>query len=268
MKKMTLRFGTTFIRCRNELVDETLIFEGTLKNVTRYCSFSSHIIGSVPTERVAHKSNTKHFTGNHGDDALGGLIANKNDGDNWEVSHAFCLSVSQELRVVPETQYNEPESPNAQYHAHTHQHNVHITTTKTPEYDKKRLMEPLFMAVSSLYGMAVMFVLSIMFLLPKFGVAKSRGVKAASQEEINNFAHIIFRAIEGDDCSDRIVCELGKVAKAFNIHNNRFLKLFRRLFPKAIGWYVNRIEKYSDKNFKCSNITCKGKDNSKGKRYL
>ncbi|KAB0801115.1 hypothetical protein PPYR_05469 [Photinus pyralis] len=179
---------------------------------------------------------------------------------------SFLDGTAAHSHVIPsEPQYVEPDSHNAQYHAHTHQHNVHISTTKSPAYDKKRVMEPLFMALSSFIGMAVMFVLSIIF-LPKFGGTKSRGVKG-SEEEMNNFAHVILQAIEGDDCSDRVVCEFGKVARAFNIHNNRFFKLFRRLSPKKIGWYVNRIEKYSDKNIKCSTIPCKGKNNTKVKRH-
>ncbi|KAK4871621.1 hypothetical protein RN001_015745 [Aquatica leii] len=160
----------------------------------------------------------------------------------------------------------ETDKHNPYYHAHTHQHNVHITTTKSIiDHDKKKAMEPLFMAMSSFIGMAVMFVLSILF-LPKFGNFKSRGVKQESSTELTNIVQIIFKAIEGDDCSERVLCEIGKAAKAFRVHDNRFLKLFRRISPKRIGWYVDRIEKYSNKNFKCATIQCRRKNIAKSKR--
>ncbi|KAF5296886.1 hypothetical protein FQR65_LT10152 [Abscondita terminalis] len=159
----------------------------------------------------------------------------------------------------------DPDNQNALFHAHTHQHNVHITTTKSiVDQDKKKAMEPLFMAVSSFIGMAVMFVLSILF-IPRFGGFKSRGDKQGTAPELTNIVQIIFKAIEGDDCSERVVCEVGKTAKAFNVHDNRFLKLMRRLSPKTIGWYVDRIEKYSKKNFKCATIQCRQKNVSKTK---
>lgn len=104
------------------------------------------------------------------------------------------------------------------------QHNVHIvSTSNSPDNNKKKGMEPLFMAVSSFVGMAVMFVLSILF-LPKFGGLKSRGAKPSSPGEYSSFAQIIFKAIEGDDCSERIACELGKTAKALKVYDNRFVK--------------------------------------------
>lgn len=103
------------------------------------------------------------------------------------------------------------------------QHNVHITSAK--ETEKKKVMEPLFMAVSSFIGMAVMFVLSVLF-LPKFGGLKSRGVKNSTpgSPEMTNLAQVVLKAIEGNDCSERLACEMGKVAKKFNVQDNRFFK--------------------------------------------
>ncbi|KAF5300186.1 hypothetical protein FQA39_LY11220 [Lamprigera yunnana] len=176
-----------------------------------------------------------------------------------DTSHAHEL-------LKPHQHHIETEKPGALYHAHTHQHNVHITTTKSIlDHDKKKGLEPLFMAVSSFIGMAVMFVLSILF-IPKFGWSKSREVKRESSPELTNIIQVVFKAIDGDDCSERVVCEMGKTAKAFNVHNNRFLKLFRRLSPTTIGWYIDRIEKYSNKNIKCAAIQCRRKNIPKPKK--
>lgn len=85
---------------------------------------------------------------------------------------------------------------------------------------KPHKLEPLFMAISGFIGMTVMFVLSAL-ILPKFSALKPRGVKDSGMTGMMN---IIFKAIEGYDCSERFACEFGKTARAFNMHNNRFVK--------------------------------------------
>lgn len=88
--------------------------------------------------------------------------------------------------------------------------------------DKKKAMEPLFMAISGFLGMAAMFVLSVFF-LPKFGILKPRG-KLPENDEMTGIARIALLAIQGDDCSERLACEIGKTANAFNLYDNRFVK--------------------------------------------
>lgn len=87
---------------------------------------------------------------------------------------------------------------------------------------KPKALEPLFMAISGFVGMAVMFVLS-MVVLPKLGVIKSRRVKE-DNPQVASIARIALQAIEGKDCAERLACELGKTARAFNLYDNRFVK--------------------------------------------
>lgn len=89
------------------------------------------------------------------------------------------------------------------------------------EEKKPKPLEPLFMAISGFIGMALMYVVS-MVLLPKLGV-KSRTVKEENAE-VNSMVRIALQAIEGQDCRERIACELGKTARAFNLYDNRFVK--------------------------------------------
>lgn len=84
-------------------------------------------------------------------------------------------------------------------------------------------LEPLFMAISGFIGMAVMFILSVI-VLPKFGVLKSRGGKQQFGPETYSITGIVLRAIEGRHCRERIACEIGKTADAYNLYNNRFVK--------------------------------------------
>ncbi|GJQ67464.1 hypothetical protein Trydic_g5121 [Trypoxylus dichotomus] len=148
--------------------------------------------------------------------------------------------------------------PQHQYHTHTHQHNIHILDPKPPEPTKKpHKLEPLFMAISGFIGMTIMFVLSAL-ILPKFSVLKPRGVKDNS--EMTSMINVIFKAIEGYDCSERFACEFGKTARAFNIHNNRFVKLIRRIGPYSLSKKLYDINKYSNKKYKCAVIQCKMKE--------
>lgn len=93
----------------------------------------------------------------------------------------------------------------------------------TMDHDKKsKALEPLFMAISGFIGMAIMFFLSVI-VFPKLGIMKSRGDKY-NRNEVTSIARIALQAVEGQDCAERLACELGKTARAFNLYNNRFIK--------------------------------------------
>lgn len=80
---------------------------------------------------------------------------------------------------------------------------------KTPNGAQKNV-EPLFIAMASFVGMAMMFILSILF-MPKFGNIRSRDVAAlkTAPDEILSLSSVIGEVIEGKDCSRRIACEVG-----------------------------------------------------------
>nr|XP_023023885.1 uncharacterized protein LOC111512029 [Leptinotarsa decemlineata] len=121
------------------------------------------------------------------------------------------------------------QRPQYQFHSHHHQHN--ITINKEMMEDKKpKTLEPLFMAISGFIGMAVMFVLS-MIVLPKLGSKPSKkGIWAKRNENVEDFARLALKAIDGDDCMERFACELSKTARTFNIQDNRFIKFICCLF--------------------------------------
>ncbi|CAH1378332.1 uncharacterized protein [Tenebrio molitor] len=161
------------------------------------------------------------------------------------------------------------EKPQFQYHSHTHQHNVKITSTKemAPEKKDKKALEPLFMAISGFIGMAVMFVLSVL-VFPKFGIKKTRGsIKGGvkKNERITDIARVALQAIEGKDCAERFACELEKTARAFNLQDNRFVKLLKRMAPSSLGKQMDRVGKYSNKRLRCTAIPCKKKNPPKKK---
>lgn len=97
----------------------------------------------------------------------------------------------------------------------------HVIETEKPA--KKKGLEPLFMAISGFVGMAVMFVLSAVF-LPKFKILKSRDGKNKSSLEISNLTKTILLAIEGKGCMEKFSCELKKSTKIFNIFNSNVFK--------------------------------------------
>ncbi|XP_066158739.1 uncharacterized protein [Euwallacea fornicatus] len=143
------------------------------------------------------------------------------------------------------------------YHSHHHQHNI---TIQHPE-DKKEMkpMEhPLFMAISGFLGMAVMYV--VMSLLPKLGsISKPKvgnGVK--KKEQLDDFARFALNAIEGN-CAERFACELTKTARSFELEENRFYKLLKRVAPGTFGRYIKNSAKYANKQLQCTAIPCRKK---------
>ncbi|EFA11883.2 hypothetical protein TcasGA2_TC004298 [Tribolium castaneum] len=140
-----------------------------------------------------------------------------------------------------------------QYHSHTHQHN--------------KALEPLFMAISGFIGMAVMFVLSVL-VFPKFGIKKTRGnIKGGikKNERITDIARVALQAIEGKDCAERFACELEKTARAFNLQDNRFVKLLKRMAPSSFGKQMDKVGRYNNKRLRCTAIPCKKKNPPKKK---
>ncbi|KAG5874260.1 hypothetical protein JTB14_028070 [Gonioctena quinquepunctata] len=150
--------------------------------------------------------------------------------------------------------------PHYQYHSHHHQHNITISKEMT-EDKKPKTLEPLFMAISGFIGMAVMFVLS-MIVLPKFGSKPSKkGVWAKRDEHIEDFARLALNAIDGNDCTERFACELSKTARTFNLQDNRFVKLLKRMAPGTFGKHMDKAGKFQTKMMKCTAIPCKKKNN-------
>lgn len=89
--------------------------------------------------------------------------------------------------------------------------------------EKKKGLEPLFMAISGFVGMAVMFVISTM-VLPKFKLLKSRQGKGKFSPELSNLAKTVLMAVEGKGCMEKYACELKRTTNRFHIFNNGVYK--------------------------------------------
>nr|CAD7261321.1 unnamed protein product [Timema shepardi] len=97
-----------------------------------------------------------------------------------------------------------------------------------------RTVEPLFVAMAGFIGMALMFVFSVLF-LPKFGTLRSRGITALKNvpDELSALTKLVLEAIDGKDCSERIVC-----LKAVITHRDRIVKGYRHIREIALDqWF-------------------------------
>ncbi|CAH1129046.1 unnamed protein product [Ceutorhynchus assimilis] len=135
-----------------------------------------------------------------------------------------------------------------------HSHNVTIQTADGHKKEVKP-MEPILMAISGFLGMAAMFVLSMM-VLPKFGGKPTKVINdIKKKEKLDDFARLAMNAIEGH-CAERFACELTKTARSFDVEDNRFYKLLKRVAPGTFGRYMNNSGKYADKQLQCTAIPC------------
>ncbi|KAH1029970.1 uncharacterized protein LOC109540942 isoform X1 [Dendroctonus ponderosae] len=139
------------------------------------------------------------------------------------------------------------------YHSHHHQHN--ITIQKAVEKKEEKPMEhPLIMALSGFIGMAVMLVFQ-KFVLPKFEAKPKVNGAIKRKDDLDDFARFAMNAIDGN-CAERFACELTKTARSFEIEDNRFYKLLKRVAPGAFGRYIQHSRKYANKQLQCTAIPC------------
>lgn len=177
--------------------------------------------------------------------------------------------------------YSNHVEPQNTVHSHTHLHNVKIHSSvpvpvspfgvvppfgvMPPQQPKNKALEPLFMAISSFMGMAMMFLFSMVF-LPQFRqVPKSRSGVKEDNIKTATISEIVFEAIEGHDCRERIYCEAGKMLYQLNLSDNRFLRFFQRLMPNKFSRSIDRIRQEAQKKRKCVLIQCKRKGNLNNK---
>ncbi|XP_050314027.1 uncharacterized protein LOC126748692 isoform X2 [Anthonomus grandis grandis] len=144
-------------------------------------------------------------------------------------------------------------------------HNVTIQAADHHKKEAAKPMEPLFMAISGFIGMAVMFVLSMMF-FPKYKPKIFNDIK--KKDKLDDFARFALNAIEGH-CAERFACELTKTARSFDVEDNRFYKLLKRVAPGTFGRYINNSQKYANKQLQCTAIPCqKKKPNNQNKKPI
>lgn len=171
------------------------------------------------------------------------------------------------LKTLLEDHQNDTNyTPQHTVHSHTHLHNVKIEPVNEITGPKYKGLEPLFMAISSFIGMSLMFFFS-MLMFPKFGIHKYKSRSDLIKPEVLSLSEIIFEAIEGHDCHERIYCEAGKVLKALHLNDNRFIKFFQRVSPGNVAKSIEKIRQQAQKKRKCVMIQCKrGKEKKENKQ--
>ncbi|XP_022186596.1 nuclear transcription factor Y subunit beta-like [Nilaparvata lugens] len=118
-------------------------------------------------------------------------------------------------------------------------------------------IQPLFFAMASFVSVAMMFVLSILF-MPKFGNHRSDAAavkEAASEENLTDLSKIVFEAIEGKDCSERLACELGQAVRVMQV-GNKPLRAMEILLPPHLAKQVALVRKSASKRESCNYIAC------------
>lgn len=159
-------------------------------------------------------------------------------------------------------------------HLHTHHHNVKIHTSEDTgggeqppkgsglvnfihniQHGRFKALEPLFMAVSSFMGMAMMFFFSMIF-MPRLSHFKSRA-DVPNQRPPTSLSDVVLKAIDGQDCNERLFCEAGRVLRVFHLADNRFVKFFQRLAPETVASGIEKARRMANINKKCIQIQCK-----------
>lgn len=76
-----------------------------------------------------------------------------------------------------------------------------------------KTVEPLFMAMTGFISMAVMFAASVLFLpkLTRWNLDGDRGSKV--RDELASISNVMMDAFHGQDCTERLTCEFGRVAR-------------------------------------------------------
>lgn len=79
-------------------------------------------------------------------------------------------------------------------------------------------VEPLFMAIASFIGMALVFAFSVLF-LPRLGSIRSRGISVLKHvpDELAALTKLVLEGIDGKDCTERIACEVGRALRKMQL---------------------------------------------------
>ncbi|KAL0267961.1 UNVERIFIED_CONTAM: hypothetical protein PYX00_010077 [Menopon gallinae] len=131
---------------------------------------------------------------------------------------------------------------------------MHATVHMTDASNKS--VEPLFMAISSFIGMALMFAFSVLF-VPKFGKLRSGDLAGKdAQHDLIALGRIVFDSLEGKDCAERLACEIGRFLRGVNMENKP-LRVLEIVLPPNLGKQITLVRKAAAKKQKCSTIPCR-----------
>lgn len=97
-----------------------------------------------------------------------------------------------------------------------------INAMKTPygdnlsEPSKKFVVEPLFVAMAGFVGIAMIFMSAVLF-LPKFVTPHPTVNGLRGPQELAALTKLAVEAIEGNDCTERIACEVGRAMRSMQV---------------------------------------------------
>lgn len=99
-----------------------------------------------------------------------------------------------------------------------------VNAMKTP-YDqlgqdpgKKFIVEPLFVAMAGFVGIAMIFMSAVLF-LPKLVTPHPTVNGLRGPQELAALTKLAVEAIEGNDCTERIACEVGRAMRGMQVGN-------------------------------------------------
>ncbi|KAK6620225.1 hypothetical protein RUM44_006626 [Polyplax serrata] len=131
----------------------------------------------------------------------------------------------------------------------------HLHVTMVDSSNKS--VEPLFMAISSFIGMALMFFFSVI-LVPRFQKLRSKNAVFKDEDEMSSFGSVILEAMAGRDCSERLGCEIARIFRGLK-SDSKTLRVLEIVLPPNLSKQVSHIRKAAGKRGKCSYISCKDK---------
>lgn len=82
--------------------------------------------------------------------------------------------------------------------------------------DKKIFVEPLFVAMAGFVGIAIIFMSAVLF-LPKVFTPAPEVSSLKGPQELAAFTKLAVEAIEGNDCTERIACEVGRAMRSLQV---------------------------------------------------
>ncbi|XP_049805183.1 uncharacterized protein LOC126248332 [Schistocerca nitens] len=129
--------------------------------------------------------------------------------------------------------------------------------------DSQKNVEPLFMAIAGFIGMAVMYIVSVLF-LPKFGSLRSREIVAlkSAPDDLSGLTKVVFEALDGKDCSERIICEIGQTIRRMQL-DRKSIRVMELLLPPGPAKQLQKIRQAASKREKCAFVQCRLKASKK-----
>lgn len=84
------------------------------------------------------------------------------------------------------------------------------------ESNKKYIVEPLFVAMAGFVGIAMIFMSAVLF-LPKLVTPHPQVNGLRAPQELAALTKLAVEAMDGNDCTERIACEVGRAMRSMQV---------------------------------------------------